>query len=129
MSPETQDSFTFPPADTPRRQTAVRDAAAVPGTWPLIVFSHGSASWRRRMSTYLCTHLSSHGYVVAALDHSETFAAELARREGETDEQGKARAEALIGSRVPDIRFLLDHLLHTQASLDPVQICVVGYSC
>src|SRR6266446_10067639 len=49
IAPETQDSFTLPPRDTPRHQMAVRDAAAEPGTWPLIVFSHGSAAWRRRM--------------------------------------------------------------------------------
>src|SRR6266849_2624361 len=87
LAPETQDSFTASSPDAPRRQMAIRDAAAQPGTWPLVVYSHGSASWRRRMSTYLCTHLSSHGYVVAALDHSETFAAELARRDGETEAQ------------------------------------------
>src|SRR5580693_7805308 len=46
-----------------------RDAAAQPGSYPLILFSHSSGG-RRRQSTFLCTHLSSHGYIVAALDHS-----------------------------------------------------------
>src|SRR2546430_13065137 len=65
IAPGTQDVFTVPPHDTPRSQMAVRDAAAQPGTYPLIVFSHGSAQWHRRMATFLCTHLSSYGYVVA----------------------------------------------------------------
>ena len=74
----TQDVFTEPPGDTPRRQMAVRDAAARPGSYPLIIFSHSSGG-RRRQSTFLCTHLSSHGYIVAALDHSEAVAPELRR--------------------------------------------------
>lgn len=37
---------------------------------PLIVFSHYSGG-HRRSATFLCTHLASHGYVVAVLDHSE----------------------------------------------------------
>src|SRR5258708_18494664 len=65
----------------------VRDAAAEPGAYPLIVFSHGSAPGGRRMATFLCTHLASHGYLVAALDHSELIAPELSRRDGETAAQ------------------------------------------
>ncbi len=129
----TQDFFTTPPRDTPRRQMAVRNAAAQPGTYPLIIFSHGSAWERRRMATFLCTHLTSHGYVVAALDHSEVVATELARRDDETAEQRAARAEAWIANRVPDIRFLLDQLLSSalwdsEAKLEPTQIGIVGYS-
>lgn len=133
LAPAAQDSFTVPSRDTPRSQMAVRHAAAQPGTWPLIVFSHGSGQWHRRTATFLCTHLSSHGYVVAALDHSEVVAAELAPTEGETDERRAARAEAWIANRVPDIRFLLDHLLSrplwdSEIKLDPHQIGVVGHS-
>ncbi|MGZ3520871.1 MAG: alpha/beta hydrolase [Vulcanimicrobiaceae bacterium] len=62
IAPGTQDVFTVPLRDTPRRQLAVRDAAARPGTYPLIVFSHHSGG-HRRTATFLCTHLSSHGYV------------------------------------------------------------------
>jgi dienelactone hydrolase len=129
----TQDSFTVPSSDTPRSQMAVRNAAAEPGTYPLIIFSHGSGYPARLMATFLCTHLSSHGYVVAALDHSELVAVELARQDGETAEQKAARAEAWVANRVPDIRFLLDHLLNgpawdTEIKLDPTQIGIVGYS-
>jgi dienelactone hydrolase len=111
LAPETQDAFTLPPGDTPRRQMAVRNAEAQRGNHPLIVFSHSSGPGARRSATFLCTHLSSHGYIVAALDHSEVVAPELGRKDGETAEQKTARAEAWIANRVPDIRFLLDHLL------------------
>jgi predicted dienelactone hydrolase len=59
--------------------------------------------------------LSSHGYVVAALDHSEIVAPEQTRREGEAGAQTAARVQAWIANRVPDIRYLLDHLLESAA--------------
>ena len=117
LAPDTWDSFAVPRSDALRSQTAVRDATAQPGTYPLIMLSHPSGT-HRRTATFLCTHLSSHGYVVAALDHSEVVTAELASRDRETDEQKAERVEAVIASRVPDTRFLLDHLL-TSAALDP----------
>ena len=128
----TQDVFALPGIPAPRRQAAVREAAAEPGAYPLIVFSHHSGG-PRRMATFLCTHLASHGYVVAALDHSEVFAPELARRENETAEQKAARLEALIANRVPDVRFLLDHLLEgeawkSDARLDATRVGIVGHS-
>lgn len=122
----TQDSFTVPPSDTPRSQAAVRDAAAQPGTWPLILFSHHSGG-HRRAATFLCTHLSSHGYIVAALDHSEVVAPELQGRTGETAEQRLARVDAWMANRVPDIRFLLERLVR-ELNLDPTQIGIVGHS-
>src|ERR1700687_4858159 len=107
-------------------QLAARDAAKQPGSYPLIVFSHSSGG-SRRQSKFLCTHLSSHGYVVAALDHSEVLAAELARKNDETAEQKTARQQAWIANRVPDIRFLLDYLLNEE-DLDPSRIGIVGHS-
>ncbi|MBO0799368.1 MAG: alpha/beta fold hydrolase [Blastocatellia bacterium] len=130
---ETQDIFTVPLDDMPRRQLAIRDAAAEPGTYPLVVFSHGSGRGARRMATFLCTHLSSHGYVVAALDHSELVAPELARQDNETSEQKAARGANWAASRVLDISFLLDHLLSgalsdAEIELDHDRIGIVGHS-
>jgi dienelactone hydrolase len=130
MSSGRQDVFTV--HDTPRSQMAVRDAAAHPGTYPLIIFSHPSSA-HRRAATFLCTHLSSHGYVVTALDHSEVVAPELGPSAGETPDQKTARIQAVLGNRVPDIRFLLDRLLdnvsiYSDAHLDPTQIGIVGHS-
>jgi predicted dienelactone hydrolase len=128
----TQDTFAGPGFPTRRRQAAVRDAAAEPGAYPLLVFSHHSGG-PRRMATFLCTHLASHGYVVAAPDHSETFAPELARRQNETAEEKAARLETLIASRVPDVRFLLDHFLDgkawdSAARIDATRVGIVGHS-
>src|SRR5262249_32898267 len=132
MAQGTQDIFTVPSTAAQRSQMAARNATAQPGTNPLIIFSHSSGG-NRQQSTFLCTHLSSHGYLVAALDHSEVVAAELARKEGETDEQKTARVEAWIASRVPDIRFLFDHLLNdaawdSEGKIDPTRIGIVGHS-
>ena len=132
IEPLTQDCFSVPGRDRSRRQLAVRDAVAKPGSHPLVLFSHPSG-YHRRAATFLCTHLASHGYVVGALDHSELVAPELARREGETSEQRAARADAWIASRVPDARFLLDYVLERVSGqsgiqLDPARIGIVGHS-
>jgi dienelactone hydrolase len=100
------------------------------GVYPLIVFSHHSGG-NRRSSSFLCTHLCGHGYVVAALDHSETIAPGLARRQGETPEERNARVEAVVASRVPDVCFLIDRLLKewdAAAQIDPTAIGIVGHS-
>jgi dienelactone hydrolase len=132
LSPKTEDEFSVPARNSSRRQSAVRDASAEPGIYPFIAYSHCSGG-SRRSATFLCTHLSSWGYIVAALDHSETFVPELARREGETAEQRAKRADAAIASRVPDLRFLLDqvlkpHAARIEATCDPNRIGIVGHS-
>jgi predicted dienelactone hydrolase len=100
-------------------------------TWPLIVFSHSSGG-NRRQSTFLTTHLASHGYVVAALDHSEIVSPELARNPSDDSAQSAARFQEWIANRVPDIRFLLDRLLsdETEASArnDRARIGIIGHS-
>ena len=85
------------------------------------------------MATYLCTHLASHGYVVGALDHAETIAAELARQEGETAEARSARVDGWIANRVPDVRFLVDFLIGGVAwkegvRVDSTAVGAVGHS-
>jgi predicted dienelactone hydrolase len=60
-------------------------------------------------------------------------AVELARQDGETNEQKTARWQAVIAARVPDIRSLLDQLLDgagwdSEINLDPTQIGIVGHS-
>ncbi len=105
---------------------------ATSGLWPVILYSHPSGG-HRRSATFLCAHLASHGYVVAALDHSEIVAQDLAPKPAETAEQRAARAQAWIASRVPDLRFLLDYLLagpkaDWKVAVDPALVGVVGHS-
>ena len=76
---------------------------------PVIIYSHASLQ-NRRSATFLCKHLCSHGYIVAAMDHSETVAPDLRRPASESEDEKRARWQAIIDSRVPDVRFLLDQL-------------------
>ena len=90
------------------------------GDRPLIVFSHQSFG-SRRAASFLTTHLASHGYVVAALDHSEVVAPEVA---GKLDE--------IIANRVPDVQFLIDRLMEAglddPVTADAKRIGIVGHS-
>lgn len=72
---------------------------------PLLLFSPFSGG-SRTASRFLCEHLARHGYTVAALDHSDRRMPKPS--EAATDEQRTTRMQALIGSRVPDLRWLLD---------------------
>jgi predicted dienelactone hydrolase len=97
------------------------------GVHPLVVYSHHSGG-HRRAASYLCSHLASHGYVVAALDHSEVVASELALDPALTPEERIARAkETWVPARVPDIRFLIDHTLETTTA-DGDRVGIVGHS-
>lgn len=123
LHPGKQDSFALPMTGRNQSQSAVRDAAEHSGKYPLILYSHLSGG-HRRSSTFLCTHLASHGYIVAAIDHSEVVAPELARKTGESAEEKKARAKAWVASRVPDMHFLLDHL--QQGGIETVEWTLIG---
>ena len=57
--------------------------------------------------------MASHGNVVGALEHSEAIVPQLARRSGETAEERTVRIDGWIANRIPDIRFLIDHVLDT----------------
>lgn len=107
-----------------------RDAIQLGVTRPLIIFSHSSGG-NRRQSTFLTTHLASHGYVVVAMDHSEIVAGELSRRDGENSKQTEERIQLWIANRVPDVRFLLDHVLSNAdfcGNIDEAQIGIIGHS-
>jgi hypothetical protein len=52
IAPRTRDLFTVPSRAAQRSQMAVRNATAEPGTYPLIIFSHGSGG-NRQQSTFL----------------------------------------------------------------------------
>ncbi|MGH9176792.1 MAG: alpha/beta hydrolase family protein, partial [Vicinamibacterales bacterium] len=118
------------------RQAAVRDAAVHPGRYPLILFSHTSLG-HRRQSSFLCTHLASHGYIVAAADHTGNTFAEWTRwaTVGDvlTREERDGYIERIIADRVPDLRFLLDDVLGGAAGdvsdqIDDQRIGLIGWS-
>src|SRR5262249_33919135 len=101
----------------------------------LVLFSHTSLG-HRRQSTFLTTHLASHGYVVAAVDHTGNTFAEFAKRSGAgplSPEAREAHLARIIADRVPDLRFLLDQMLggaagEVSARIDDRRIGLVGWS-
>jgi predicted dienelactone hydrolase len=59
---------------------AIRDAKIIQpkgeSKYPLVVISHGYTGYRTLMF-YLAEHLASHGYIVAAIDHTDSTNAEV----------------------------------------------------
>ncbi len=132
LSPITRDRFSVLPNTPQLSQAGVRDAEIEPGQYPLIVFSHTSAG-HRRQSTFLTTHLASHGYVVAAVDHTGNTFADLVERSGSgavmTAEQRDAYIARIIGDRVPDLRLLIDSvLIELSDALDAEKVGAIGWS-
>jgi dienelactone hydrolase len=136
LSPATQDTFTVVPNTPPLRQAAVRDAPIQPGRYPLLVYSHTSLG-HRRQATFLCTHLASHGYVVAAADHTgNTFGDLVARaRAGTTlsPDEREALIQRIIADRVPDLRCVADALVARPAGdmaelIDSERVGLIGWS-
>jgi predicted dienelactone hydrolase len=122
------------PASKPASLAEQRGAPAAGGPHPLVIWSHFSGGGRRT-ATYLTTHLASHGYAVAAIDHSEVITPEL-RPSPDEDPAGRARRiDAIMASRVPDVRVVLSALTgpHRPAAvegigLSPELIGVAGHS-
>jgi pimeloyl-ACP methyl ester carboxylesterase len=115
-------TYTFEARDAARDRLFPCDiwCPAESSAWPLILYSHHSRG-NRRSATYLITHLASHGYLVAALDHSEVVAPGIA-----------GNVQDFIANRVPDARFLLDYMLAgalpCAACPDPDRIAIMGHS-
>jgi dienelactone hydrolase len=108
-----RDSFTIPGRATASHQQAARDAAALAGTYPLVAFAHSSYG-DRRQSSFLTTHLASHGYVVVAADHAANMASDFVARQDApamTSEERDAYVARIIDDRVPDLRALIDRAI------------------
>lgn len=132
----TRDAYDLIPGFPPGWQEAVRDAAPRQGTYPLIVFSHGFGA-HRRQSTFLCTHFASHGYVVAAMDHTgntvfETIQAMMAAQMGEPQPDPGTLLAELMPARPADVTFVIDQLLADAAEgvpdIDGERIGMSGHS-
>jgi predicted dienelactone hydrolase len=132
----TQDTFIVLADEPALRQAAVRDARARAGSYPLVLFSHTSAG-HRRQSSFLCTHLASHGYIVAAADHLGNTYMDLVERRAarltRTDKELDAYVQQIISDRVPDLRYLLAALLDDSASelagfINEQQLGLIGWS-
>jgi predicted dienelactone hydrolase len=105
---------------------AFRDVDRAPGTFPLVLFSHGNNGVRFQ-SFFFAAHLASHGYVVATPDHhGNTFVDTLL---------GIVDAASAV-NRPRDLSFLLDRFAaftvqpgHVfEGAIDVARIGVSGHS-
>ena len=72
-------------------------AVAAGTSWPLIVYSHGDSTWRY-ISWFVCEQLASHGFIVAACDHT-----------------GDTAVDFVNGTQDPDSKILQDRPLDISA--------------
>lgn len=128
-----QDEFEVVPAFPAARQQAVRDAVPADVSLPLVVYSHGATS-HRRACTQLCTHLASHGYAVASVDHPGSTVMDLMADLASASE-GSPRMDMLIsaGNRPKEVSYVVDRLLDGVISeltgqFDPERIGACGVS-
>ena len=85
------------------------DGVVVKDVYPLVIFSHGKGGLRLQ-STYYTTFLASHGYVVAAPDHTGDTIVELLREVKDTGSiQADSTVEAIV-DRPKDVIAMLDLL-------------------
>jgi dienelactone hydrolase len=125
VAASTRDTYELLPVFPPVWQEAVRDAAPRPGSYPLIAFSHGFGG-HRRQSTFLCTHLASHGYVVTAPDHtgntiSDIIQAVMTLHSGGQLPDPLRMVREFMAARPADVRFIIDRALDgTAGGLKPI---------
>jgi len=113
-------------------QDAVRDATPRRGRHPLVAFSHGYGG-HRRQSTFLCTHLASHGYVVAAVDHTGNTMLEVVQgvmtlRSGGTLPHPDTVLREFVALRPADVSYAIDQVLAMDGLVDPDRIGMAGHS-
>jgi dienelactone hydrolase len=132
LDPETQDRYQ-PMAVAPETsQAAVRDAAPRDGRFPLVLFSHGYGG-ERRQTTHFCTHLASHGFAVASLDHVGNTMADVFQQamEGQTTMPDSLETiQRFIEDRPLDASFVLDRVVAGDGpvQVDPDRIGMTGHS-
>lgn len=121
--------FVFYPSSKPTHGTtafgpyhvaATPEAAAAPGSWPLVVISHGHGGSDLGHHD-LASYLARHGFVVATFEQpGDNF----------HDQSGSATSRVLVG-RAIEVRAVIDTLLadaRWKALIDPARIGVAGFS-
>ncbi|HCC46363.1 MAG TPA: hypothetical protein DEQ32_18320 [Gammaproteobacteria bacterium] len=108
-------------------QHAVMNAESESGCFPLVVFSHGYGG-ERRQSTFFYTHLASHGFVVAAMDHVGNTIINMISGQSKTGDIEFMRR--FILSRPADASFVIDQMIAGEAGIeiDANRIGMSGHS-
>lgn len=110
LDPVTQDSFVLPASmggSEPKQQSAVRDAIASSGDYPVVIFAHGYSGDRRETS-FLCAHIASHGYRVISADHRGSTFEDIAERMSKPGFDRRGNAKQMAEDRFGDVPFMLD---------------------
>ena len=109
--------------------------------WPLLIFSHGMDQFRGQ-NTFQMEELASHGYIVAAIDHTYDAAATVfpdgrtALSRSQLDE-GLSVLDKHIPLWVEDVKFVLDKMEkfndgdsedHFRGAIDMERIGMIGHS-
>ena len=103
---------------------ALRDAPPVTGNrFPLVVVSHGYPGSRTFLS-YLTENLASKGYVVAAIDHTDSVLGEV--RGFESTLLNRASDQLFTIEALAALERKPEHFLH--GLLDSGNVAVIGYS-
>jgi predicted dienelactone hydrolase len=88
------------------------------GTFPIVLFSHGPLSANRSQSIFQMEALASHGFVVAAIDHTG-YASTTIFPDGRAVKPGPdaawpvfvdAKSTSMLHTWVSDVRFVIDRL-------------------
>lgn len=109
---------------------AFRDSPVLPTSktdkFPLVIISHGYTGYRTLMY-YLAEHLASHGYIVAAIDHTDSTNAEIDM----INSPFSGFFSTLI-NRSRDQQFTLNYLTSTpnfaSTAIDNTKAGLIGYS-
>lgn len=95
---------------------ALRNAAPLPNQrFPLVIVSHGYPG-SRTFLTYLTENLASKGYVVAAIDHTDSVFGAV-----------KPFPSTLV-NRSPDQLFTIAALSASEPNIDATRVAIIGYS-
>lgn len=95
--------------------------------FPLVVFVHGTASFRTQ-TLGLVTHLASRGYVVAAADHPGLYLADTLALVCGYEPTGSRDLEGDIALAIDTLRFPEGELGFLQGRVDLDRIALIGHS-
>lgn len=115
------------PTDAPAYEiadVAVRDARPLEGShFPLVVVSHGYPG-SRFFLTYLTSNLASKGYIVAAIDHTDSVFGSI--KGFESTLLNRSNDQLFTIQALNDLAHAPDNFLH--GLLDASNVAIVGYS-
>ena len=96
-------------ADKTFHNISVRNARVRDGVYPLLLFSHGNGGMRMQ-NAFWCEHMASHGYIVAAPDHTGNSCLTFIDGKAVVFKEGaEARKQSSI-DRPKDLSFIIDSL-------------------